>query len=211
VTETAQMYESLSVEENLLFYSAMYDIEEGKARARMKELLGRLGLPDKRTAKLGALSTGMKKRIHLARALMHEPDILFLDEPTSGLDPEIARETIAFIRELATERGTTVLLCTHNLSLAELVCDSFGFIYEGTMQVSGSGEELRRASRLKDSLLVRTTNGDFRYPLEGLSEINGTLASLMGEDRGILEARRESPGLEELYFHFIKEAEREIA
>lgn len=211
MTETAQMYEGLSVEENLLFYARMYDMGGAEARKRAKELLERLALAGKAADRLGSLSTGQKKRVQLARCLMHRPELLFLDEPTSGLDPEIARETIAFIRELATERGTTVLMCTHNLPLAELVCDAYGFIDAGVLRRSGTRGELQRDAGMSDALLVRTTTGSLSLPLGAEPDINQRLLDLMGQGHRIVEARRVVPGLEELYFHYIKEADRDVA
>ena len=211
MTETARMYEGLGVGENLLFYARMYGMEEAEIHARSAELLDRLGLAGKAADKLGSLSTGQKKRVQLARCLLHRPELLFLDEPTSGLDPEIAKETIAFIRELATEQGTTVLLCTHNLFLAELICDVYGFIDEGVLRRSGTLEELRKDAGMQESLLVRTTTGDISLALGAEPDLNRTLTDLMDQGRRIIEARRVSPGLEELYFHYIKEADRAIA
>jgi ABC-2 type transport system ATP-binding protein len=211
MTETARMYEGLGVRENLFFFARMYGLGEAEARVRSAALLDRLGLAAKAADRLGALSTGQKKRVQLARCLMAEPELLFLDEPTSGLDPEIARETVAFIRELAVERGTTVLLCTHNLPLAELVCDEYGFIDSGVLRRSGSLEALRREAGIADRLLVRTTTGDLDLEAGPDPDINGRLAELMAAGRRIVEARRLSPGLEDLYFHYIKESNRGAA
>lgn len=100
VTETARMCEGLSLEENLRFFARMREVPEAELGERIDGLLERLDLGSKRAARLGELSTGMRKRAQLARALAHAPDLLFLDEPTSGLDPASAREAVTFIREL---------------------------------------------------------------------------------------------------------------
>jgi translation initiation factor RLI1 len=112
--------------ENLVFFGEMYDLPRKEILDRAGTLLRKLRLWEKRDMKLGTFSTGMKKRTHLARVLLHRPSLLFLDEPTSGLDPESAEEVISLIGTLSREEGVTVFLCTHNLHQAEGICDSFG-------------------------------------------------------------------------------------
>jgi ABC-2 type transport system ATP-binding protein len=211
VTETARMYESLSLEENLRFFARMHDVSEAELGLRLDALLERLDLGSKRGAKLGELSTGMKKRAQLARALIHEPALLFLDEPTSGLDPSSAREAVAFIRELVNERGATVFLCTHDLALADTICDEFGFIDAGSMQAWGSRRSLQAEAGIADALRVETLRGEILHPLGDEPDSNALLRSLLDRGERIVQARRERPSLEELYFHFIKEARREVA
>lgn len=199
--ETAAMYESLSVRDNLLFFGDMYGLPRAEAAARMGELLARMHLEDKAGLKLGSFSTGMKKRVQLIRVLMHRPRLLFLDEPTSGLDPESAREVTGLIREVAREQGTTVFLCTHNLPLAERVCDRYGFIHRGRLVRSGTKAELVRASDRKPALRVRTTRTEMRIELEAENQpLNPVLARLMAEGHELLEAVRETISLEDLYF-----------
>jgi ABC-2 type transport system ATP-binding protein len=211
VTETARMYEALTLEENLRFYARMHDVPESELGPRIGALLERLDLVGKRDSPLGALSTGMKKRAQLARALVHGPELLFLDEPTSGLDPASAREAVAFIRELVTERGATVFLCTHDLALADTICDAYGFIDGGVMRARGTRAELQAQAGIADSLRVRTLEGELAFPLGCEPDSNSILRSLMDSGRRIIEARRERPSLEDLYFSFIKEARRDVA
>jgi ABC-2 type transport system ATP-binding protein len=209
--ETAQMYDSLSVGENLLFFAQLYDVPVREAERRIAELLERMKLGGKRDLKLGTFSTGMRKRVQLARVLLHRPDVLFLDEPTSGLDPESSREVTALIRELAAEQGTTVFLCTHNLPMADEICDRFGFLHAGRLVRSGSRAELLEASGKADSLLVRTVEGDLRFPLEGNGGANGPLLRVLEAGKTIIEAVLERPRLTDLYFNFIEEANNEVA
>lgn len=209
--ETAQMYESLSVKENLLFFARLHDVPAGEAQRRIEELLERMKLGGKGELKLGTFSTGMHKRVQLARVLIHRPDVLFLDEPTSGLDPESSREVTSLIRELATEQGTTVFLCTHNLPMAEEICDRFGFLHAGRLVRSGSRAELLEASGKADSLLVRTEQGDLRFPLEAHEGANAHLRHVLEAGKTIIEAVRERPRLADLYFSFIEEAHNEVA
>ena len=209
--ENAQMYDSLTVKQNLLFFAGLYDVPVPEAERRITELLERMKLGGKGDLKLGTFSTGMRKRVQLARVLLHRPDVLFLDEPTSGLDPESSREVTALIRELAGEQGTTVFLCTHNLPMAEEICDRFGFLHAGRLVRSGSRAELLEESGKADSLLVRTEEGDLRFPLGGNGAANGHLRQVLEAGKTIIEAVRERPRLTDLYFNFIKEADNDVA
>lgn len=119
LTESPGFYKRLSVERNLRYFAELYGVPS--PREAVERYLERLGLWDRRADAVATLSKGLRQRLALARALVHEPRVLFLDEPTSGLDPESARDVRRFIGALAGERRT-VLLCTHNLSEAEELC-----------------------------------------------------------------------------------------
>jgi ABC-2 type transport system ATP-binding protein len=118
---------------------------------------------------------------------------------------------VAFIRELVTERGATVFLCTHDLALADTICDAYGFIDAGAMRAWGTRAELQAEAGLADSLRVDTLEGELVFPLGREPDSNALLKSLMDSGRRIVEARRERPSLEDLYFSFIKEARHVIA
>jgi len=143
VTEHAQMYNNLSGLENLMFYGTVFGLSTHDSRHRALDLLDRLELSEARDKKLAVYSTGMRQRLSLARAMIHQPRVLFLDEPTSGLDPESAQSVNNMIKSLALEKGTTVFLCTHQLRYAEEICTSYGLISEGSMLAAGSLDELR--------------------------------------------------------------------
>jgi ABC-2 type transport system ATP-binding protein len=119
LTEAPGFYKRLSLERNLRFFADLYGVAD--VRGRIQRCLERLDLWDRRGEAVATLSKGLRQRLALARALVHEPKVLFLDEPTSGLDPESARDVRHFIGELASDRRT-VLLCTHNLPEAEELC-----------------------------------------------------------------------------------------
>ncbi|MFP4268902.1 MAG: ATP-binding cassette domain-containing protein, partial [Spirochaetaceae bacterium] len=196
---------------NLRFFASMYEMERHEVQGRMKELLTRMQLWDRRADKLGTLSTGLKKRVQLARTLLHSPQLLFLDEPTSGLDPDSARQVNSLIRTLAEEFETTVFLCTHNLPRAEEICDSFGFISEGQIVRSGSKEEII-SSIGDDSLVhVKTTSGEtIEEHIDEPSQINPLLRRLIDGGVGISEVIRPKPSLEEAYFHYIGRSSHEL-
>lgn len=120
LTETPGMYEQLSAQRNLAFFAQLYEVE--KVEKQVERYLRWLGLWARRNEPVGTFSKGMRQKLAIARALLHEPKVLFLDEPTSGLDPEAARLVRDFISELKQE-GRTIVLCTHNLDEADRLCD----------------------------------------------------------------------------------------
>ena len=120
LTESPGMYEQISAKGNLSFYAKMYEVEE--IDRQVERYLRMLGLWGRRDEPVGTFSKGMRQKLAIARALLHEPRVLFLDEPTSGLDPEAAKIVREFIEELRGE-GRTIILTTHNLNEADRLCD----------------------------------------------------------------------------------------
>ncbi len=123
LTETPGMYDNLSAEYNLSIFAELYDVKDVKGQ--VEKYLRMLGLWDRRMDPAGTFSKGMKQKLAIARALLHEPRILFLDEPTASLDPEASHLVNEFIIELKKE-GRTIFLCTHNLDEADRLCDRVG-------------------------------------------------------------------------------------
>jgi len=123
LTETPGMYDRLSAEKNLTIFAKLYGVKN--VAGQVGQYLRMLGLWERRGDEVGSFSKGMRQKLAIARALLHEPKIVFLDEPTSGLDPEAAKLVRDFIAELKTE-GRTIFLCTHNLDEADRLCDRIG-------------------------------------------------------------------------------------
>jgi ABC-2 type transport system ATP-binding protein len=120
LTESPGLYDRLSAERNLAFFAKLYEVDN--ISAQVERYLRMLGLWERRLEQVGTFSKGMRQKLAIARALLHEPKVLFLDEPTSGLDPEAARLVREFITELRQE-GRTIVICTHNLDEADRLCD----------------------------------------------------------------------------------------
>ncbi len=138
--EEPNLYERMTPREYLRFFSELYGIDYNK----IDPLLEQVGMLDKADIKISTFSKGMRQRIAIARALLHDPEILILDEPTMGLDPITARELREFI---AAQKGEkTVLLCTHYLFEAELLADRVGILSKGRLAAIGTLEELKRKS-----------------------------------------------------------------
>lgn len=131
VLEKTGLSEPLDCRANLRFQGEIYRVEPGRLRARMDELLERFGLADRARDPVASLSKGLKQRLALARALLHEPKLILLDEPTSGLDPAAAREVRRLIASVVTDSAATVLLTTHNMVEAERLCDTVVILRQG--------------------------------------------------------------------------------
>jgi len=142
LTETPALYEQLTARQNLLIFGELYDIDARQLPARVDELLRLFDLADRANERAGTYSKGMKQRLALARALLHDPEVLFLDEPTAGLDPAAARQVTALIEGLSKKEGHTIFLCTHNLTEAQRLCDRVGVISRGRLLAEGTPAEL---------------------------------------------------------------------
>ncbi len=210
ISEQAALYTQLSVQENLLFFADMYGIERGTALGRIQYYLKRMELWERRDDKFGTLSTGQKKRIQIARTLLHEPELIFLDEPTSGLDPDAAEKVNTLIRTLAEEQHTAIFLCTHNLPLAEKICDSFGFLSKGELVKHGSKAEIVDSIQPEKQVEIDTKSGQFTYPIKAEQEINGHIQSLINSGHIITGVRIPQPSLEDAYFHYIERSQHEL-
>jgi ABC-2 type transport system ATP-binding protein len=144
LTEHHGLYGRMSALEYLDFFAQLYNLDKKLSQKRIKELLGQFGLMDALNKRLGEYSKGMRQKLALVRAMLHDPPVLLLDEPTSALDPEsarIVRETILSLR--TSDRA--VVLCTHNLVEAEYLADQIAIIRYGKIILNGAPEEIKKA------------------------------------------------------------------
>ncbi len=151
------LYGRLTVEQNLQYWAVLYGLGRRSARVRVASTLETFGLTARARERVEVLSRGWKQRVHLARAVLHEPRLLILDEPTAGLDPVAA----AAVRELIAERlppGCTVLLSTHDMREAEILCDQVTVIGEGRVLVTGRPSEL--ATTAGAARVIRIEEGE---------------------------------------------------
>lgn len=222
LTETPGLYENLSAEYNLQIYANLYDVPDPKAQ--VEKYLRLMGLWERRYDEAGTFSKGMKQKLAIARALLHEPQILFLDEPTAALDPEAALMVRESIQELRKE-GRTIFLTTHNLDEAERLCDRIG-VFKTRLLALDTTENLRRqmfgrrvvvhlanpnpgferlvsnmpgiheASLFENKLLISLDEPENQNP-----EIIRTLVNAGAEIRFVGELRR---SLEDIYLQLIK-------
>jgi ABC-2 type transport system ATP-binding protein len=125
--ENVGLYDSLSAYRNLDFYGQLYEVPEARRKENIQRLLTLLGIWDRREDAAGTFSKGMKQKLAIARALIHDPEVLFLDEPTANLDPEAAKTVRDFVLELKKEKRT-IFINTHNLDEAERLCDRIAIL-----------------------------------------------------------------------------------
>src|ERR1043166_1699829 len=137
------VYERLSGYDNLRYFAELYGVPAREQKGRIEELLELVGLKGREHERAEGYSRGMKQRLHVARGLLHDPEVLFLDEPTIGLDPVGAREVRATIASL-TEAGKTVLLTTHYMFEADALCDRIAVISKGSIVAEGTPADLKR-------------------------------------------------------------------
>ena len=168
LTESPGLYDRLSPLQNLVFFGRLYGLATGRARDQAERYLRLMGLWERRDDPVGGFSKGMRQKLAIARALLHEPAVIFLDEPSVGLDPEAARTVRGIIKELRAE-GRTIFLTTHNLPEADELCDLIGVF--------------------RTRLLRLDTPANLRAALFG----HGTVVRLAGEAAAWLPAARSLP------------------
>jgi len=155
VAASAGVYHSLTVSEMLLFFADVYGMQPNVARTEMNRLAELFGIKDLLNRYCGTLSTGQRQRIHLARALIHDPQVLLLDEPTVGVDVLGSQVVVEFV-DLLREQGKAVIFCTHRLEEAERLCTRVGLLHRGRIVSEGTIPELKAQTgkeRLVDMFL----------------------------------------------------------
>lgn len=225
LTETPGLYPRLNAEDNLRFFAKLHEVDDVPGQVR--RYLTLLGLWERRTEPVGGFSKGMQQKLAIARALLHEPLVLFLDEPTSALDPEAARVVREFVETLKGE-GRTIFICTHNLDEADRLCDRVAVIKQRLIRVD-TPEALRqglygrsvlvRLRELTPALLavvqalpfvtaVSATPEGLRVALDDPETYNPTLIqALVTAGAAIQFVQRESHSLEQVYFDLLRESE----
>jgi len=156
-----------SLEQLLYFQAGFYGVSRLHAKERIEYLLEKLGLSKHRTKKMRELSGGMKRRLQIAKALVHDPEIIILDEPTAGVDVELRHDLWLYLQELHKD-GKTILLTTHYIDEAELLCDRVGIIDKGKLIVEDSVSNLKKM--VKNSSLEIRLKDNGNNDLSFLSE-----------------------------------------
>ncbi len=222
------LYERLSAEDNLEFYGRVWHLPRAERQARIRDLLTRLGLWERRKEQVRTWSRGMKQKLALARALLHRPSLIFLDEPTAGLDPVAAAAVQEDLATLVAREGVTVFLTTHNLAEAEKLCHLVGVIREGRLLAVGSLNELRSRARapqvtvtgrgFTDEVLAllrarpevteaALQNSVLSLTLRKRTEIAPLVAALVKAGVQVDEVRRDEVSLEEVFLTLMEEAQ----
>ncbi len=145
LTETPGLHDKLTARENLGYYGRLYGLRGANLRRAVDRYLGIVGMLDSGDRRVGGFSKGMRQKVAIARALLHEPEVVYLDEPTSALDPSAAKMVRDFVATLR-DAGRSIVVCTHNLDEAERLCDRIG-IMRGTLLLVDTPANLRRQGR----------------------------------------------------------------
>jgi ABC-2 type transport system ATP-binding protein len=223
--EHAGIYERLSAQDNLEFYGRVWHIPAAQRAARIKEMLGNLGLWERRAEAAGKWSRGMKQKLAVARALLHRPDLLFLDEPTAGLDPVAAAALHDDLIALAASEGVTVFLTTHNLSEAEKLCSQIGVIREGKLmavdsparlrarlsqprvQIVGSGFSAEALAMLRarpEVVSAEISGGGLAIELRRDANVAPLVAALIAAGAQVEEVNKDKASLEEVFLSLVE-------
>ncbi|EMB64121.1 ABC transporter ATP-binding protein [Streptococcus mutans] len=189
VGDTSGFYEKISLYNNLLFYSKYYGVD----KTTVDNLLKRVGLYDSRKTVAEKLSTGMKQRMLLARALINKPRVLFLDEPTSGLDPATSQTIHSLILELKAA-GTAIFLTTHDMNEATLLCDKLALLNEGRLVEQGSPKDL--IQKYNQNKRVKLSYQDGSERILDFTELGQAMAS---DSEKIIAIHSCEPTLEDIF------------
>jgi ABC-2 type transport system ATP-binding protein len=168
---------SLNVRENLEYYAMLYGLSGNTRRQRVNDLLGLFDLQEFARVRFEELSTGTKQKLSLAKSLVNDPALLLLDEPTVGLDPDVARRIREAVQRLHREKGTTILMTTHNMKEAETLCERIAFIKDGKIKTVGKPQDLKDELRLGDTISVAFSGAVQVEALRSLQGIYGVQTS----------------------------------
>lgn len=173
VAEKLIMYNDLTAWENLKLYGKLYNLSDAQIEKRIDKLLKFVRMEKWKDKRVGTFSTGMKQKINVIRAMIHEPEILFLDEPTLGLDPQSTVEIRELVRRINLEQGTTMILTTHIMVEAELLCNRIGIIDRGKIVALDTPANLKKLVAGSDTITM-----EFEIPNLSL----GIITSIRGAD-----------------------------
>ncbi|MBI0584119.1 MAG: ABC transporter ATP-binding protein [Methanomassiliicoccus sp.] len=225
--ENDGLYDRLSAWQNLDYYGRLYGVKDREERTA--ELLETFGLSARRGDKVYTFSKGMRRKLGIARSIIHDPEILFLDEPTSGLDPEAQRMVRGSITDLSRREGMTVMLSSHNLDEVEKICTRVAVIKNGEIRAYDTVENLREGRgghtlavtlskeadataaievlRSSSSIIAVRQDGPRLTIAHGEESSSAILASIFRAGIGIEEASKTSRSLEDVYIDLVKEQE----
>ena len=217
VLEADGLYDNLTARENLAYYGEIYEVTN--IADRIDEVLEAVSLLDRVDDRVGKYSKGMRQRLALARAVLHDPELLILDEPTAGLDPTGQMEIREIILDLA-RRGKTVFLSSHNLDEVERICSRIAIIHKGEIKLCGEVEKLKGGGHRELEIRLgralpeeakaalqgfsylkewRYEGGNLLLSLDGEPDPSEVLSLLLQKGTVIEEVRRRELSLEEIY------------
>jgi len=195
VPEVDSLYEDMNAFDYLMFFASLYGIHSEKARKKAEELMKALNIPNK---SISEFSKGMRRKLSIARSLIHDPDYLIYDEPIGGLDPSTSLFIAEFMRDL---ENKAILFSAHNLYYVEFVCDKIAIMKEGRILYYGDLEELRGMQNYV--LHYRLDGVENTFKTNDIEELNEFLKEIASRGR-IVRIEVEAMRLEDLYFSLIR-------
>ena len=165
VSEKMIMYNRLTARENLIFFGSLFDLPKDVLNKRIDDLLELVQLTKWKNAQVGTFSTGMRQRMNVIRALLNMPQVLFLDEPTLGLDPQSSVEIREFIKKLNREKGTTIIVTTHMMVDADLLCDRIGIMDRAKIVALDTSTNLKKTISGADTTILKLEIGNLSTPI----------------------------------------------
>jgi ABC-2 type transport system ATP-binding protein len=192
VSEKMIMYDLLTAKENLKFFGKLYNIPNEVLDKRIKEMLELVHMEKWQNKQVGTYSTGMKQRINIIRALLNMPEVLFLDEPTLGLDPQSSTEIREFIRKINQEREITIILTTHMMTEADMLCDRIGIMDYGKIIALDTSFNLKKLVSGGNAFELNISNLDNK--LLSLIKSLGSVKSVVREGETRVKVRAEGDG-----------------
>ena len=224
--EHTGLYERLSAEANLTFYGRVNRMPRAECSARIRELLERFDLWERRGERVAGWSRGMKQKLAVARSMLHRPSLLFLDEPTAGLDPVAAAGLRDILSRLASDEGLTVFLTTHNLAEAEKLCSRVGIINRGRLVTVGGTDDLRSGGKTVRATITggnitesavakvnacegvvnaRLIDSGLAVDIEPETSLAPVVKLLVAENAAIEEVRKDRASLEDIFLKLMEE------
>lgn len=228
LTEQHGLYERMPADDYLEFFGQIYGLQASKLKEQIQHMLDIFGLLEFRHKRIGEYSKGMRQKLALARALLHDPPVLLLDEPTSAMDPESARLVRNSIHSLRSAQRA-ILICTHNLAEAEELSDQIAIIRQGRIITQGKPADLKKAllgpaefevrlasnlngwnSELPSGVTLTERQPDgFRFRTDCPEEMNPRiLASLLGQGLAVVSLQEVPRSLEQVYLQAVNEADK---
>jgi ABC-2 type transport system ATP-binding protein len=236
VSEKMIMYNRLTARENLWFFGNLFGMPRKELNARIAELLALVQLTKWEKAQVGTFSTGMKQKMNIIRALLNMPQVLFLDEPTMGLDPQSTVEIREFVRKLNREHGTTILITTHMMGEADLLCDRIGIIDHGKIVALDTSTNLKNSisganttvltleiSNLTTDLLAtvralpcvetvaQENSSHLKVHAHGEGAFDNIIDTIRAQKANIVSIQNIQPTLEDVFLHITGREVRETA
>jgi len=167
VSEKMIMYNRLTAKENLVFFGSLFDLQKDVLNRRIDVLLELVQLTKWKNSQVGTFSTGMRQRMNVIRALLNMPEVLFLDEPTLGLDPQSSVEIREFVKKLNRENGTTIIVTTHQMMDADILCDRIGIMDHAKIVALDTSTNLKKIISGADTTILSLEVGNLSPPIIG--------------------------------------------